>query len=375
MSLSSSPVSPETPEPRGSAQPPVRRFGRWKALLVIALLAILVATAWQLLNHQQTSMVPGRPLSYRETHLHTVVMSGRPGVVYLGTHYGIFTSTDGGHTWPQSQGDLNTYMVTAIAVSPSNPDLLAVLTVPTSGIGKQMGIYVSADGGKNWRFTVPARLPSTAYPYAIKAGAGAGGRFYAFFSGGGWFETRDLGQHWYTITGGSLANIQTPSLLTDPADPEHLVMGGDQGLFETRNDGQSWQQLTEINGGVVSLAATIPTASGPRVILAATDQALYRWRNGQQQITRLGHLPASSPPTRMAMSADGSALYALFGSDLWFSSDQGANWVHRWHFTRSDLVTLALDPANPRELLAGFFSPGLVLSSTDGGGSWRTLTD
>lgn len=374
MSLPSSPASPEVSTSRDGKTPPVRRFGRWKVILLIAALAIVATTAWQLLSRLQNHMIPGRPLSSPSTHLHTVALSERPGVVYLGTHYGIFTSTDGGHTWPQSQGDLNTYMITSIAISPSNPDLLAVLAVPTSGLGQQMGIYVSSNGGKSWHFTLPANLSATAYPYGIQAGAGAGGRFYAFFSDAGWFETQDLGRHWYAITGGSLANMMAPSLLTDPIYPNHLLMGGDQGLFETQNDGQSWQQLTAVRGSVLSLVATTSTAT-TRTILCATDQGLYRWQEGQSQITQLSGLPASSPPTRLAMDAGGSALYALFGSDLWFSSNLGATWVHRWHFERSDLVSLVLDPANSQELLAGFFSPGLVISSTDGGEAWQTLTD
>jgi hypothetical protein len=39
------------------------------------------------------------------------------------------------------------------------------------------------------------------------------------------------------------------------------------------------------------------------------------------------------------------------------------------------MSALALNPHNPRELLAGFFWPGLVLISTNAGTSWQTLTD
>jgi hypothetical protein len=86
------------------------------------------------------------------------------------------------------------------------------------------------------------------------------------------------------------------------------------------------------------------------------------------------YLSSTVSPTRLVMSADGSALYALSGSELWFSRDLGTSWVHRWHFTRGDISTLALNPNNPRELLAGFFWPGLVLISIDAGISWQTLT-
>ena len=132
MSLPSSDMSGAEHAP---GAPRKRRLGRWRVWLTLLALALIVALAsmgGQWLSQRQNSMIPGRPLSYPQTHLHTIVMSTRPGVVYLGTHYGLFTSTDGGQTWPQSQGDLHTSMITAIAVSPSNPDLIAVLAVPTA---------------------------------------------------------------------------------------------------------------------------------------------------------------------------------------------------------------------------------------------------
>src|SRR5258708_34505509 len=123
MLLSPLPTSPN----------PSRTTGRWKVVLVLILFVFVATIGWQWLNQQQNGMIAGRPLSYRDTHLHTAVFSSRPGVVYLGTHYGLFTSTDGGSTWPQSQGALNTNMITAIAVSPTDPNSRAVLAIPTSG--------------------------------------------------------------------------------------------------------------------------------------------------------------------------------------------------------------------------------------------------
>lgn len=347
-----------------------RRF----LLLILVLLVAGAAIVWQIvLNRQPNVPVSGRPLSSSQTHLHTVVISGKPGVVYLGTHFGLFTSIDGGHTWPQSQGALNTMMITAIAVSPTNPNLLAVLAIPDGSAGGKTGIYVSSDAGKSWHFTLPANLPSSMFPYTIQGAAGAAGHFYVFLSLAGWFETQDLGQHWQAITSGPLKNIQHPSLLIDPTNPQHLLMGGDLGLFETTNDGQNWQQISDVQGSVTSLSATTPASGRAWTILCATDQGLYRQQN-QALFTRINSLPASSPPTSVLAATDGSALYAVIGTDLWFSPDLGTTWARHWHFTRSDLVSLVLDPQNPQELLAGFFWPGQVLTSRDEGESWQTLT-
>jgi photosystem II stability/assembly factor-like uncharacterized protein len=50
--------------------------------------------------------------------------------------------------------------------------------------------------------------------------------------------------------------MQTPSLLTFANDPNHLLLGGDQGLFESKDDGQTWNPLTTIQGNVYSLVAS-----------------------------------------------------------------------------------------------------------------------
>ncbi|HEU5373854.1 MAG TPA: hypothetical protein VFV38_00290 [Ktedonobacteraceae bacterium] len=373
MSLSPSPIPSPERIPQKTQTQALRHLQLWQVFLAVGSLALLLVLVWPLLNQRQNGMLAGRPLSYPQTHLHTVVMSSQPGVVYLGTHYGIFTSTDGGYTWPQSQGDLHTNMITALAISATHANLLAALAVPTSGLGRQAGVYVSADAGKNWRFTVPEHLPTGAYPYTLVCGTGEQGRFYAFFSYAGWFETQDLGKHWYAITSGALANISTPSLLSDSSNPEHLVMGGDQGLFETYNDGQNWHQITAVQGAIVSLVATHPVAGAPRTVFCATDQGLYRWQESSLP-GQFSTLPVSALPTRLAVSADGTALYALVGLDLWFSADQGTHWVRRWHFARSDIIALVINPARSTELLAGFFAPGLVQVSTDAGRTWRTLT-
>lgn len=376
MSVSSKTAEEPVSQPETTDKSHRRRIRRWPIFLVFIALVIVIAIVWQVLYQQQTGMIAGRPLASRQTHLHAVVLGGRPGVMYLGTHFGIFTSTDGGHTWPQQQGALSSAMITSVAVSLTNPALLAVLAVPRVSGKLQAGIYVSSDAGKAWHFTLPKNLSPNAYPYTIQAAPGASGRFFVFFSSAGWFETRDLGQNWSSLTLSSFANMQNPSLLTDTYNPAHLLIGGDQGLFESKNGGQSWQQITAFSGSVLALAATQPTRTGSRTILCATEQGLYRGLQQQNGIVWSSiPTPVTTPAARLIISPNGSDLYALFGSDLWFSGNQGASWVHRWHFTRGDMTALVINPNNPRQLFASFFWPGLVLSSPNGGTSWQTLTD
>src|SRR5258708_27784955 len=191
-------------------------------MVVVLIAAVLIG--WQLINNSINSTNPssaGRPLSNPHTHLHTVALGGRSGVLYLGTHFGMFTSTDGGHTWPQPHGVPDTMMITVIAVNPANPDVLGVMAIPVSGVGVQSGIYFSKDGGTTWHAGAPGGLPASAYPYTIKAGTAGEGQFYAFYNYTGSLETRHLGPHSDPITSGTLSDIQTPSLLTYPDHCSH----------------------------------------------------------------------------------------------------------------------------------------------------------
>jgi hypothetical protein len=377
MSLTEPPSIPDTTKEQEILErraKPARRK-RLLRILVPVLLVIAIVAAWLLLNQNANSTDPtvaGRPLSNPHIHLHTVALGGRPGVVYLGTHFGMFTSTDSGHTWPQPRGVLNSVMITTIAVSSSNPKLLAVTAIPVSGVGQQMGTYFSSDGGNTWQAHNPPGLSLSAYPYTIAAGPASGGQFLAFFSDAGWFETRDMGAHWHPITNSTLSNMLTPSLLTDPTNPNHLLLGGDAGLYESYDDGNSWNHITSVKGNVYSIVASHTT---PRTIFSATDQGIYRWQGNSTQISRLTDLPMTSPPTRLAVDATGNVLYGLSALDLWSSSDSGTTWQHRWHFNRGDLISLIVDPLHPDHLYAGFFLPAEVEYSIDGGKTWHILTD
>jgi photosystem II stability/assembly factor-like uncharacterized protein len=374
MSLPQPPSTSHTSEVQ--ERPKTAHGTRFIRISIVALLLLAVVASWQLLNSRANSTDPaaaGRPLSNSHMHLHVLAWGGQSNVLYLGTHFGLFKSTDGGRSWPQPRGVLNTMMITSIAVSPSNPNVLAVIAIPVSGIGQAWGVYFSTDGGNSFHADSPAGLPSSAYPYSVRAGSAGAGHFYAFYVYAGLFETRDMGAHWKHITSGALSNILTPSLLTDPTSPDHLLLGGDQGLFESRDDGAHWNQVSGVKGDVTSLVASNTT---PRTIFCATDQGMYRWQNGSAPLADRGSgLPAGQPLSRLSINPAGSIVYVVAGQDLWYSVDSGRTWTRRWHFDRGDIISLVMDPTNPDHLYAGFFLPPKVLYSLDGGSSWQTLTD
>ena len=365
---STQPTAPVTDE-QGQTNP---NRGRRLLIILLVFVIVVVLVGLQVVNtrgNKTDPTVAGRPLSNTQTHLHTVAVGSRPGTLYLGTHYGIFTSTDNGRTWPQTRGVLNTLMVTTIATSPSDANMLALIGIPSVTGGAAAGTYFSQDGGTNWTLRNPPNLSQEAYPYTIKASAANDQHFYVYYLYAGWFETRDMGRHWRSFAQGNLTNMQTPSLLTFANDPNHLLLGGDQGLFESRDDGQTWHTLTAIQGNVYSL---VSSQTAPVTIFCATDQGLFTWKDGAKQMRQL---PGTTIFSRLAVDATGRILYGLAGRSILYSQDGGITWTARKQFQRGDLTAFLIDPRQAGKLYIGFFLPAQVVYTTDSGKNWRILTD
>ena len=362
--------------PAADDTPPPRSHPRWlwlAALDVVALL-IQVEVGYQLWKSSPAATAPsvaGRPLSNPQTHLHTIVLGDSPGMVYLGTHFGLFWSADGGRTWPQERGALPGLMVTSIALSPVDDNTLAVVGLSNTGDASKNALYFSRDSGKTWRMSNPSQpgsgLGGPISPYFVKAGADAG-HWYAVFVGAGIYETREDGGHWALLTPPNLANALITSMLIDPADAGHLLLGTDAGLYQTRDAGAHWDAVAEVQQNVQALAV-LPAA--PETILCATGTGLWRSTDGGRHFQSL----AGSSFSRLAVAGTQSEmLYGVSGQQLWRSSDAGSHWTMAAHLDRSDLTALVGDHDNAQKLYAGYFFPPAVFSSQDAGSSWQVVT-
>jgi hypothetical protein len=120
------PSAPGT-EQEKTKKPSNRRF--FVGLLItFAIIASLVGgQIWMIQATSTDPKIPGHPLSNSQMHLHTLTIGNTFNMLYLGTHFGLFTSNDGGRTWPQVRGVLNTLMITVISVNPADPSSLAVI--------------------------------------------------------------------------------------------------------------------------------------------------------------------------------------------------------------------------------------------------------
>jgi photosystem II stability/assembly factor-like uncharacterized protein len=70
----------------------------------------------------------------------------RVGVVHAGTDLGLYRSDDGGVHWRLEDTPMNGRVVWALAIDPTDPDIMFAGT----GTPSLPGVFRSADGGKSW---------------------------------------------------------------------------------------------------------------------------------------------------------------------------------------------------------------------------------
>jgi photosystem II stability/assembly factor-like uncharacterized protein len=269
-----------------------------------------------------------------------VGVPAQPNVFYIGVNNGgVWKTTDAGRTWIPIFDDQPTGSVGAVAVAPSNPDVLYV----GSGEGLQRpdlstgdGVYKSTDGGKTWKNMglrdgqqISAVLID---PHdADRVFVAVLGHPYGPNAERGVFRTTDGGKSWEKVLYKN-ENTGAVALAVDPADARTIYavlwearqgpwengawQGSGSGLFKSTDGGATWKQLTK----------GLPTAD--------------------QKLGRIGIAVAPSDRRRLYAMVDAPQLGGVYRSD-----DAGESW-HRVTSERrlwgrgSDFAEVKVDPKN-----------------------------
>ncbi len=297
----------------------------------------------------------------------TVAVAGvpqRPGVFYMAPNNGgVWRTTDYGRTWEPLFDAQPTGSIGALAVAPSNPDVLYVgsgegLQRPDLSVGD--GMYKSTDGGATWTH----------------------------------LGLRD-GQ-------------QIPAILVDPKNPDRLfvaVLGhpygpnAERGVFRSLDGGRTFEQVLykDPDTGAAALAFDPADANTVYASLWAARQA--PWENGDfegpgsglykstdggttwkpltaglpgpaQGLGRIGIAVAPSRPQRLY-----AQVQAKVGGGTYRSDDAGTTWTlvsseRRVYGRGDDFAELRVDPRNPDVVYAANTS---TYRSTDGGRTWTCI--
>src|SRR5450759_1056827 len=180
---------------------------------------------------------------------------------------GVWKTTDAGRTWKPIFDDQPTGSIGAIALAPSDPNIIYVgsgegLQRPDLSVGD--GMYKSTDGGQTWRHLglrdaqqIPAILVDPRNPNRLFAAVL--GHPYGPSPERGVFRSTDGGQSWQKVL---YKDERTGAidLASDPRNPEivYAVLwqaqqgpwengafsGPNSGLFKSTDGGANWTPLT-----------------------------------------------------------------------------------------------------------------------------------
>ncbi len=327
----------------------------------------------------------------------------RPNHYYFGAAGGgVWKTTDAGHNWT-SVFDRQAASIGALAVAPSNPDVIYVGTgqpQPRYDTAAGDGVYVSRDGGRSWTH---AGLAKTRHIGAIHvdprnpdiAVVAALGPLYAELPDRGVFRTSDGGRRW-TRTLAIDDATGVVDLAADPARPQRLfaaawqarnypwmsyfkpMVGAAGGLFRSEDGGATW---TRIAGGGwpsgelgrIGIAATA-YRGGTRVyaIIDHREHAgLYRSDDGGATWQVMQKNPALT--TRyfarvVAHPTDPDTVFVM-GRSMQVSRDGGRTLSFlRGSPGGDDYHHLWIDPQHPERMIASADQGAIV--TLNGGASW-----
>jgi photosystem II stability/assembly factor-like uncharacterized protein len=344
---------------------------------VLAMIAIVV-TIFHFFNPNQPldtdPTTPGKPLSNQDQHVHTLAIDLRqPGVIYLGSHYGLFVSTDDGKSWPQPRGYLNTTMITSLAPSPLAAGTVGVVGTSPSGLNVgQNGIFISHDFGRTWIVAKdPHGIAHNVDRYSIVPDLDGVHDWFAIYVDHGVYETTDDGQTWRLLRAQAPQEAQWD--IWQAADnTKTIVIGSSTGLVISRDGGQTWAPVPGISGAIYAI---VSSPAAPDTVYASSESGIYRSADDGQTFTLISGNVAGSPFTRLAISDQHpNVIYGLANQQVWVSQNGGAIWTLRSMLNTANPMALIVSPVNDQRLYVGFYYPPSVITSTDGGAHWSVVT-
>jgi photosystem II stability/assembly factor-like uncharacterized protein len=182
----------------------------------------------------------------------------------------------------------------------------------------------------------------------------------------GFIASRDRGRTWEQIAPGANGPVDFHQMAVSPADPA-TIYGAYGALQVSRDAGETWAVVGPLPEGLIDLAAS---AKDPATLYAATESALLASRDaGLTWDVILGGAPVSmveiAPDGRLHAFVLGRGLLSSAEDPLDFQTVSG-DWADRF------LLHLAADPNDSDRLFAAT-EEGTILTSSDGGKSWKTF--
>jgi photosystem II stability/assembly factor-like uncharacterized protein len=331
---------------------------------------------------------------------------GQPAIYYMGTAGGgAWKTTDGGMVWKPIFDAAHVASIGAIAVAPSNPNIVYIGTGDVSNVGGAVnqgnGMWKSTDAGETWQHIglddsrhiaaiwVDPKNPDVVFAAAL-------GHTFAPNEERGVFKTTDGGKTWRKVlykddkTGAVDVAFASdnPQIgyatlwyhYVTPSDPLAALLGtGGAGIFKTSDRGESWQPVTipELAKAHLGRMGVAVAPGGQRVFVIVSERkegGLYRSDDGGgtwKKITQDPRVTGNGYFSRVFLDPHNSDIVYVAQTSLYRSTDGGVTFEsYKGAPGGDDNHALWINPTNSDYMIMGSDQGATV--SLDGGKSWSS---
>ncbi len=297
--------APQAPKTRSQKRSPTRPLWLYLAAAagIVALGVVYLVSTRGSTSSPGTTAAAGLP---QTSDYHSLLVSrDNSGTLILGTHQGLFRSTDGGWHWA-------TYKL-------AGQDAMNLVRAGRGGVTWMAGHDVfakSTDGGRTWQQLHPSSLPSLDL-HGFTVDPRNPETLYGAVAGVGLFRSSDGGETFVKVS-----DVGARVMALAVTRSGELLAGDMQrGLLATRNGGKTWRQT--LNAQLAGLAIN---PKNPQLILA-TGPGILRSTDGGKRWSQALKLDSGAGPVAWSPSNPKVAYVVGFNRALYRSVDSGATWI------------------------------------------------
>lgn len=287
-----------------------------------------------------------------------------PATIFAGlADYALFKTSNGGETWTKLPDFDQSENLERIAVHPSDPKIIYVLT--SSKYYYPCKIYKSVDGGLSWKelfknycndFFLNSRSPNHLFAAGqVSLGDEWSPKVFGIHSSG------DGGKSWKSVKIFLQTDSQANAIAVDPANDKTIYVGGRDAndkelLYKSLNGGATWTKIPSKFDGEIKLLALDPNSPGTIYVGSHSGT----WRSMDAGATWIKIL-WTAPECLLINPADSNELFAGLGDLVISSVDKGDNWI--FPSEKSSLYDVRWLTIEPKA--------GVLYAGTLGGGIFR----
>jgi photosystem II stability/assembly factor-like uncharacterized protein len=328
-----------------------------------------------------------------------------PGVCYVGAvNGGVWRTNDYGRTWEALFDHEDTASIGAIAVAPSDPNIVYLasgegLHRPDLSVGD--GIYKSTDAGKTWThlgLRDGQQIPGLAVdPHdANKVFAAVAGHPYGPNPERGVYLSTDGGQNFRKVLG-SDDNVGANDVEIDPSHPDIVYAGlwesregpwengqfngPNAGIFKSTDGGKTWKQLGGgLPDGIIEAYVSVAASDGNRLYASVATRkgvGIYgsrdagaTWEKVTDDRRPAGRIGGGDLPVPRIDPKNPDVLY-MTSTVTWKSIDGGHTWLgFRGAPGGDDYQNMWINPNDSKNIC--LVSDQGAIITVNGGDSWSS---